>query len=245
MIKPSLSLSYIFLILFFLLFFQVTGFAAENSSDAEIIKSLDSWFNTSSGRLYKDYQKPLLEIFHSAKEKDIPFSLLWERLTLGAARKVNPSRLFATLEEDLKRYELGISLINRFNLEIISQQDQLLLLKGFHTFLVGGLSSSTLEEVASLSGSRKKNPEEVVALGTLLFKVNQVFSPGEEDLSKIALSVLDSPLPFSSYDSLSLFFSKARAIPLTFQNTLEIFTSVVSKGGGLLQLEQELSRRSR
>ena len=153
--------------------------------------------------------------------------------------------LFRSLEEDLKRYELGISLIDRFELKILSQQDRLLMLKSFHTFLVGGLSSSTLEDVASLSGSKKLNPEEVVALGTLLLKVNQVFSPREEDLFKIALSVLDSPLPFSSYDSLSLFFSKARAIPLTFQNTLEIFTSVVSKGGGFLQLEQELSRRSR
>ena len=236
---------FLFLILLGVSLLAPPHLTAEEPSGKELKREMELWLNTSAGKRYKTKEEEFYRLLETAGLAGIPLSLMWERIALGAARRIEPLPLLNALEEDLVRFSSVNRIIKTSNFYFSSREEATLLLKGFYTFLIGGLEIGTLDGILSLAVLNGKDSEAVLALGTLILKVHQSFRPKEANLTQIAEAVFNSKISPSSYDSLAAFFVKARTVPLTFQNTLDIFISVLSRGGGILQLEQELSRRSR
>ena len=176
-------------------------------------------------------------------ESEAEIMAILERLNLGSARKASPSSLVDAVSRDIERYAGFIETLETSGFLPADSQRETTLLRGMNAFALGGIPEETITRLFETAGAAGGDADAVLSAGTTLLKVRRYSPAGQEDLSSIGAALLSSGLPPSAYDSLATFFVKAAAGGILPAEASAIFIGVLERGGGIIQLEQELARR--
>ena len=234
------------LIAFVFLFFYTGNhilFGENRGSERELLH----WFDDApeAGR-YREIKPDLQAVFREADDADIPGGLLLGKVKEGAAKRVPPSRLLHAIRLEKERFQTGLEIIKNAGYSPAEKGEEL----GRHLKLLGiilreGTAETFLEEL--LRGARTNGLAlaQGISACSAVFQVQKITSLPEEDLLRLGKALFESSLPPSGYDSLPSFFLKGQVNRISERDILEIALRVFENGGGLIQLERELSRRMR
>ncbi len=191
---------------------------------------------------YREVAPSILQEFNSASAERLPLELLFDKLKEGVAKKVPPARLKAVLEGEVSRLlKVRKILQDGFGKEV--ERDPFFL----QGMKVGSLAllSGFPEEGLKLVCSPQIGMEKMVSLVPPLVEMHRIDSLPLQPLAYFVQAVSASTIPSAQYGSFVSLYLKASASRIPPAETLRIMGDILKTGGGILQIERELARRTR
>ena len=227
-------------VFFFSLLLLILSITAVNGED-----SFDEWFDKDA-RLqnYLEIKDKMKEIFKNASENNIPTILLYEKAEEGLAKKVDRSKLIDALRLEADRLKVAHKIILEAG-ESVRDNEKKSLYKGISIFLIGGLNESQILFFFEETGSRKKPISYFLALGNALIASLSIVRLNDSDILTLGASIINANLAESAITSISSFFIKGQLKRIDTGDLLFIIIDILDNGGGILQIERELDRRTR
>lgn len=238
--KQSILLSLIFL------FFYAAGapvFCDNGTGERRIIQ----WFETSSNAEgYREIQPELISLFRDADDIGIPADLLLGKVKEGAAKGIPSSRLLPAVRNEKERLVQGLEIIENAGYFSAGSREELSRhLKLLGIILREGMSEAVLTDVLREARRLDMDLSEGMSACSAVFQIRKVTSLAGDDLIRLGKALFESSLPPSKYASVSSIFLKGQVKRISERDILEIALRVFNDGGGLIQLEREMSRRGR
>lgn len=221
-----------------LLISPVLSLSAESIN---IEEELDLWFSeTPRAEAYLEIRPGLLSLLREAGEAGIPPGLLIAKMKEGAAKHISPVRLEAALRQELSRLRIALRVIETAGYGPTEQP-----LKILGILLREGVSEDFLRRVLIDAQAAGRPLADGTAACSALFQVKKITGLPEDDLLRLGQALYQSSLKASGYDAVASVFLKARINRLSDRDMLEIVLTIFEGGGGLVQLEREINRRTR
>ncbi|MBN1699299.1 MAG: hypothetical protein JW881_17395 [Spirochaetales bacterium] len=233
---------------------------------------LETWYKShpQAGK-YTGIKEQLLSLFQEAEQRSIPGVLLMEKLQEGSSKGVLPDRLLEALKDEMERlsdiiamiavidirnmeatgkryFEIpaensGFEDISGFeNKDIRSMPD---IIKQISLFQRSGIPLGNIGSILDYARTIQKNRNIAFQALSALIKIPGVSTLSTESLVALGESLLRSKLSPSSYSTLSSIFLKGRIYQMSYTTISGIVIEVLDNGGGLIQIEQEITRRGR
>jgi hypothetical protein len=219
--------------------------AESEPTSSEII----AWLQTDDkSSQYTDFITAITERINQIESKSLPLSLIFEKVKEGVSKRVSGQKLIAALddltacmidasglyEKARARYaETKLPPRNRF-------------IRNTSIFLLGGLDSETVVFPLLVSSiEAHDNPDRFIAVCSMLLEIRSLQINDQQALQSLGEVLIESRLPPASYGSISSIFMKARARGMGASEALSMITGIIAKGGGIIQLDQEMQRRLR
>ena len=191
---------------------------------------------------YQDLAPSIVQVFEAARSDGLPLELLFDKLKEGAAKKVPSGRLKPALEGELNRLlQVRKVLQEGFGKDVTKDPFFLQGMKVGSLALRSGFPEEGLRIVCTPSMGLEK----MVSLLPPLAEMHRIETLPLQPLSSFVQALSASPIPPSQYGTFVSLYLKATAGRIPPQDTLRIMTDVLKAGGGILQIERELARRSR
>lgn len=221
-------------------------------------REFSRWLSADSrAARYRTVEDDLARVFKESERTGVPPELLLEKLKEGAAKNVPASRIVPALEAELERLAFAKELSDRLGLYRTEPDKRAGLFRTVSIFLLSGFSPSLVDEVfsaaferASIENRDRTSAQDSAveradeALHTLL-QIGLIYRFSDDELVGLGRAVIASGIPVSGYRSLASVFLKANSYRMSGAETIGLVTEILSNRGGLLQIEQELQRRSR
>ncbi len=226
-------------LLAFFIFLPVEGVFSQSVT----LDQVRMWLQTEPVAIpYQDLSPDLLQVFDSAASVGIPLELLFDKLKEGMAKKVPFSRLKPVLEGELARLVKVRKLLEEVYGRDVEREP--LYLQGMK---VGSLAllSGFPQEGLSIVYSQVKGLERIVSLLPPLLEMHRIAPLPFQALPSFLQALRESSLPPSQYGTFVSLYLKAIAGRIPPIDILQIMTDVLHAGGGVLQIERELSRRTK
>jgi hypothetical protein len=213
---------------------------------ADISSRIDDLFNQEQvqadyGRVYA----PLKAIFSDLEQLGLPVEILLDKLQEGLAKKVTPQNLLNGIKNEAQRIKQAASLLKKTLFPYDNESQKMELYTNISLFLLGGFQEPLVESL--LAGARaEKEPLKVFQfLGTTLLKLKTITALDEEELTELSRVLLHSTLNYTSYPIITSLFVKAKFRRVSDQEMFSLVVNILRSGGGILQIEEELGRRTR
>lgn len=207
---------------------------------------LKAWYREDrKAAKYEEIRSLLESIFAAAEQSDIPAVLLTEKLKQGSAKNVSPGRLADAMNSELARLIIAEGMVSDYCESAVSTEERVSLIRGISIFLSGSLSKNELEFYLSMCCEKGSGSSKFLSLGGAMLGIQTVEWLSPDQRLSLAESLLGSSVPPSGYNAVSSIFLKGKLNRLSPAEVLEIVTSSLSRGGGIIQMEDELNRRSR
>lgn len=184
-------------------------------------------------------------IFEKAKDEGVPLILLFEKLKEGIAKRISPPVLVRFLGEEGLRLALARSLVSSSSVEVRGSEEELALLKSCSISLSNGIDRAVLKEVLRAAALSRKGATGAVGFLPVLIRMREVGEIPSELAGPFASAVFSGRLPETEYGPLVSLYFKAVAGRLSTETTLKLMIDTLKTGGGIIQIERELSRRIR
>ncbi len=231
-----------------IVFFALGAWSASAEAQESGVERLDRWFaEASRSDQYSSIKSDLSNLFAKADDAELPVDPLLRLLQEGAAKRVTPALLLDAVTAELRRLELGKTLLSRAEMypEEAAEDDEesarLKHLRRISVALQAGIAEQTLRKLVSSASSLKKAGEAISSITDLA-----VSSEAEnETLRRLGLALVRSNLEPEGYASVISIYLKGRLYNLSIEETTRIIVNVLESGGGIIQIDQELSRRGR
>jgi hypothetical protein len=250
---------------------SISSFFLYTQTD-DVKNELETWFQDNPGaEKYRDIGYQILSILTRSQQLSIPTELLMEKLREGASKRVPPSLLVQALSEEAERLSDIVDMINEidsrnekiegrpfFDTErageegiVTPEEDGFRLknrsdiIKQLSLFQRSGLGLNSMNRI--LEEARILGKSKHIAFQSLsaLIKIPGVSSLSEHEVTGLGEALLQSNLSPSSYATLSSIFLKGRIYQMSYSTISSIVIEILKKGGGLIQIEQEITRRGR
>ena len=229
------------LLLLSLLFIPVQELIADS-----LIDEIDKIFSQNlENQEYKSLYYQIRSIFSELEEKNLPSNSLLDKLNEGMAKGIPAPQLLKAIRSEAERIDKAGQLLQKTQFPMLNNKDNQELYNSISLFLLGGLSEESLTYLLSLVKSKKNSVRYFNSLGSTILNIKSVNSLTEKELMPLADALLQSELNPKSYTMLSSLFIKAKLRHLNDQEMLELVLNILANGGGILQIEEELSRRTR
>jgi hypothetical protein len=228
-----------------LLFFSlIAGLSQVFSEDISgIIKSL---FSQEQRRTeYSEVYDPLLSVFIELEQQDLPTASLIDKLKEGFAKKVSPERLLTGIKNEATRVKKTSELMKRVQFICRDENEKKELFRNISLFLLGGLPEDMLESMLRDVRDKEQAVKTVQSLGTTILKLKNITGLNDTELSSLSNVLLNSALNYSSYPMITSLFVKAKFRRISDQEMFLLVVNILKRGGGILQIEEELSRRTK
>ncbi|MEJ2663818.1 MAG: hypothetical protein P8107_07215, partial [Spirochaetia bacterium] len=112
-------------------------------------------------------------------------------------------------------------------------------------FLLSGFQEQLLQQMLNGAKSREEAVKVFESLGTTLLKLKTITTLDESRLGALSRVLLESTLNYTSYPIITSLFVKAKFRRVSDQEMYTLVINILRNGGGVLQIEEELSRRTR
>lgn len=212
---------------------------AHSQNEAESVVA--RWFSENrSAERYADVRKELTQVFTAAEAGELPLSVLEERLSLGAAKRVPPERLTEVLRLDLKHLSEAVAVLRNSSLPSDGEAA-----RDLFVYIRGGVPADTLAAVAEagargVPGDRRLRLNRTAAAVLAMYQTDELT---EADMTRIGSALMNSSLPSTAFMTVASLYSKARLGRVETQEAIGILYRVLTEGGGLVHLQRELERR--
>jgi hypothetical protein len=238
----------------------------------DVKNELETWFqNNPEAEKYRGIEHQILSILTSSQQLSIPTELLMEKLREGASKGVPPSLLVQALSEEAERLSDIVNMISEINSrnektegrpffdtgnteeeDIVAPEEDTSrlrnrsdIIKQFSLFQRSGLSLTSIDSILEEARTLGKNKDIAFQSLSALIKIPGVSSLSENEVTGLGEALLQSNLSPSSYSTLSSIFLKGRIYQISYSTISRIVIEILKKGGGLIQIEQEITRRGR
>jgi hypothetical protein len=239
------------------------------SAQADTVEqSLDNWFSKQPGSVkYLSIKNELCTLFTLAYNQSLPLKILFERLQEGASKNIPAIKLLTALKEEVKRLYEIISMIKDINtLSCAEKQvnffpglkagripgekdDQRKVLEDLmHQLSIinrSGISVQSMSSLFTLAVKEEKPEKTILLVLHGLIKIPGLNNLNNNEITGIGIALLKSTLSPESYGTLSSIFVKGRTYNLNYSIITNIVIQELERGGGLVQIEQEIIRRGR
>jgi hypothetical protein len=192
---------------------------------------------------YANLGREYLEIQARLQALGVPSQILEERLREAMAKRVDIDTLRAALasdEERLGRIARALSATGHWETGAKERLEQF---KSLSMVTTGIISLETLEAYMAALPAQAGSPSALSAWVQATISLYNLSDLSDGQLRSLGESVLSSKLKPSGYAIIPGLFLKARRNGLTDAETLKSMLRVLSSGGGVFQLEDEVSRR--
>ena len=228
-----------------LLFFSLVTkvFQAFPEDISEIIDTLFSQKQRQSeyGKVYN----PLLSVFLELEQQGLPTEILVDKLKEGLSKKVSPARLLTGIKNEALRIKQTSVLINKVQFVFKDESEKKELYRNMSLFLLGGLSQDMLESMLQGVRSKEQAVQVFQSLGTTILKLKTITGLSSSEFLSLSQVLLNSALKFPSYPMITSLFVQAKYRRMSDQEILSLVVNILNRGGGILQIEEELSRRTK
>ncbi|MCX7786636.1 MAG: hypothetical protein N2442_02920 [Spirochaetes bacterium] len=183
-----------------------------------------------------------MHVFESASSEGLPLDLLFDKLKEGMAKQVPFSRLLSVLEgEAVRLAKVRGILQDGFGKEV--EKDPLFLqgMKVGSLALLSGFPEEGLKVVCKPQIGIQK----MVTLVPPLVEMHRIDSLPTQPLAYFVQTLSDSSIPSAQYGSFISLYLKATANRIPPPDTLRLMGDILKAGGGILQIERELARRTK
>lgn len=194
---------------------------------------------------YKDFESDFFDLFTRNVTSPVVPDLLMERLYEGGAKRVPAERLLDGLSKEKERLQRVVRIVAGIGYTELSIDNLKPHVKALSIALRGDLTFSLVEEILEESFKNEYSLTVGVSACTTLFQISRITFLTEKDFLKLGNALLNSSLPASGYSSLTSVFIKGRGSRLKDSDIMDIIVRILERGGGLVQIEREISRRTR
>jgi hypothetical protein len=249
---------------FFLLIYSFAVYAQTDT----VNQPLEDWFNRQSdSEKYLLVKEELIALFESANKRSIPLPILFERLQEGASKNVPPGKLVQALREEVNRLSEIKSMIQDINTVSYKQKQSYFfpfpesfpdpeeknkqknkledLMHQLSIVNRSGISVETMSTLFILALDQEKPYTHVLLVLHGLIKIPGLNNLDNKEIANLGEALLKSAISPESYGTLSSIFVKGRTYNLNYSIITDIVTQQLQRGGGLVQIEQEIIRRGR
>jgi hypothetical protein len=231
------------------------------------ITALDQWFKEQPGTAsYLSLKEDLSILFSEAQARNLPLSLLYERLQEGISKHVPPQRLLKALEFEVEQLSRIVEMMKEVDALCFSRREFYFFIKeGMQWDLLGRREDTPVVDlihqlslfnrsgilIKSMSNLFTCAIENEKSINTMLSVLHGLIKiPGLDNLKQretvdLGKALIKSALSPDSYGTLSSIFVKGRVYHLTYSTISDIVLKVLNRGGGIVQIEQEIIRRGR
>jgi hypothetical protein len=204
------------------------------------LEEIQNWLKIDSQMArYQEAAPEILRIFQTAQDESLPLILLLDKVKEGSAKRVPPSRLLKTLEEERQRIALVHRMLEKIPLQIPDQDRKNQILKTCSIALLGGFSLEGLEQLFTLVPPYEK----ALALVLPLMEMNRIAPIPMNSLERFLPVITKSSITESQYGTFVSLYLRAIAGKVPPEEVLRLMSDVIASGGGILQVERELTRR--
>jgi hypothetical protein len=226
----------------FLAFWVSAGglFAADISSRVDDVFAQD--------QVREDYGSvyiPIKSVFSELEQLGLPTQILLDKLKEGVAKKVTPQNLLNGIINEAGRIKQAASLLQKTRFPLENESQKIELYNNISLFLLGGFQERLVELLLSETRSESEPADVFRFLGTTLLKLKTIAALNEEQLSELSLALLHSSLNYTSYPIIVSLFVKAKFRRVSDEEMYTLVVNILRSGGGVLQIEEELGRRTR
>lgn len=233
-----------------------------------VAQSLDNWFNrqTASAK-YEPVKDELLTLFLSAYAQSLPLKILFERLQEGASKNIPAKKLLKALDDEVKRLSEIMTMIKNIN-TLSFEQRRVYFFPGLNAGNIpeendrqrkvledlmhqlsilnrGGISVQSMASLFTLAVNEEKPDDTVLLVLYGLIKIPGLSNLDNEEITGMGIALIKSTLSPESYGTLASIFVKGRTYNLNYSIISDIVIQELQRGGGLVQIEQEIIRRGR
>lgn len=213
-------------------------YTAETSGVSEGTAALESFFAADArSRRYGQVRPDIEDLFRRAVSRDIPVVSMNTLLREAAAKNVPPGDLVRALDGELERLTRGQEILRNAGYQVAALPDGTL--RRISLYMQAGISDPILNELAAAE-------QEISALLEALETVASVLSTSAlSDRSAVALgaALMNSALSPEAYGSVASAYVKGRARGLSSREVTDIVVRVLEAGGGIIQIDREISAR--
>ncbi len=193
---------------------------------------------------YRNDEPRISALLSEAESRKVPLGILFDKLKEGASKRVPPRTLVKFLEEEKNRLLVIEELVRASNFDPGPDGGKDLF-KTCSIALLNGLESDTLRTALKEAGKRGRSREDLTELVSVLLRMKEVHPADSESIAAFVSAVFEGKVPASQYGTFVSLYMKAVAGRSSPGTILRIMTDVMRAGGGTLQIERELTRRTR
>lgn len=209
-------------------------------------QNFNKWIlNDTRGKRYSDYRQYFNELFDAASKQNIPAALLINKIHEGAAKNIPPQRLIKAVSNELIRLETAKYILDN---EKITPKDYGYYedtLKHISILLLGGIESKTIIRLLKLKDKYSRTADDILTACDVLIQFNSIDRLSQGDLYSTGRALLMSRLKSASFSSIASIYLNARAKRIKTGDILKIIETTLENGGGLIQIDREISDRGR
>jgi hypothetical protein len=231
------------------------------------IPDLDQWFKEQpDAASYLSIKEDLSFLFSEARARNLPLSLLYERLREGISKHVPPQRLLKALEFDVEqlsrivemmkvvdalsfsRREIHFFIKEGIQWDVLNREQNTPVFDLIHQLSLLNRSGISIESMSNLFTCAIENEKSINTMLPVLHSLIKI--PGLDNLKEretvdLGKALIKSALSPDSYGTLSSIFVKGRIYHLNYSTISDIVVKVLNRGGGIVQIEQEIIQRGR
>jgi len=211
-----------------------------------IVRNLHKWIKTDrKGKRYSGYGEILSKLLKRAVKENIPAVLLMDKIREGAAKRIPPQRLITAVKNELTRLKTAKAIVYRQNIKPENEDQYANRLKHISILLLGGIKDKTITGLFNLMAETKRTADDILAACDVLVEFNSINLLAQDDLYGVGKALLFSRLKASTFSGISSIYLNARAKRIKTEDILTIIKNTLTNGGGIIQLDQEISNRGR
>lgn len=232
----------------FLIFFltlSLTGLVPLFSLDGALTKNLDAVFSSRGRGNYLPLRDQVNSLFQNLEDEKIPAAILFEKVKEGMAKKIPPLRLIEALKRETEIIIRARNLLTESGyLSTQWNDDVVSLLKGTVIVLRTGFPEDLAGNILNDAGRTGKPPSSAMFLLNSLFQIREMSILESREIEELGTTLSESVIPPSSYETIGAVFLKNRMKGMTDSELMLIIENIIRNGGGIIQIEQELNKRT-
>ena len=217
---------------------------SQDVSESTEYQSFNKWIlNDRRGKRYADYSQFFNKLLNSAVKQDIPVDLLTIKIREGAAKNIPGQRLIAAISNELERLKTAKIILTDGKITLKNYNRYENTLKHISILLLGGLKSKTITNLFKIKDKYSRTINDVLTACDVLIQINSIDRLSQADLYNTGRALLISRLKSSYFSNIASIYLNARAKRIKSDDILKIIQRTLANGGGLIEIDQEISDR--
>lgn len=203
---------------------------------------LSEWYESStrSGR-YESVRAELAAMFSRAAAFGLPQTPLLRIVQEGAAKRVSASVLAEAVDAELERLQTVDRILQELELAPEDEPERLLAFQTMSLAMKLGIRQEPLRELLSVSEDLTRSLDALDAL----CEIATYTRVPTEHLVMVGTALIGGKMKTEGFESIPAFYLKGDLLGLSAEDVSRIIVRALESGGGIIQIDREISRRGR
>jgi hypothetical protein len=195
--------------------------------------------------MYASIRAELHRLFAAVRDEGVPPAPLMSVLREAAAKRVPAERLLQALAAESERLRLAVDVLAEYQLLPAQDTARGDALRRISVYLQGELSVAGMQGIARSAAELETGLAATLEAMEAVSSVTATAGLAPDRQRRLGEALLMSELDPDGYGAVRSAYVKGRLAGLTAQTITEIVVRVLEAGGGIIQIDRELTERGR